>query len=47
MFESDKINILYNINLIYIYIYIYIGFTVNLSKDVTAIYENDTLKLVS
>lgn len=45
MFESDKINILYNINLIYIYIYV--GFTVNLSKDVTAIYENDTLKLVS
>lgn len=43
MFESDKINILYNINLIYIYV----GFTVNLSKDVTAIYENDTLKLVS
>ncbi len=43
MFESDKINILYNINLIYIYV----GFTVNLSKDVTVIYENDTLKLVS
>lgn len=43
MFESDKINILYNINLIYIYV----GFTVNSSKDVTAIYENDTLKLVS